>query len=81
MPALAARRQENRRRMVAAAAINAALIAVGVVGGILTGSLALLADAGHVLSDLGAIGLALLATPSRRGPADPGAPSAISAAR
>jgi cobalt-zinc-cadmium efflux system protein len=31
------------------------------LGGVLTGSLALLADAGHVLSDLGAIGLALLA--------------------
>ena len=59
--ALAARREENRRRMLVAAAINAALIAAGVVGGIITGSLALLADAGHVLSDLGAIGLALLA--------------------
>lgn len=59
--ALAARREENRRRMLVAAAINAALIIVGVVGGILTGSLALLADAGHVLSDLAAIGLALLA--------------------
>ncbi len=47
--------------MLAAGAINAALIVVGVVGGILTGSLALLADAGHVLSDLGAIALALLA--------------------
>jgi cobalt-zinc-cadmium efflux system protein len=51
----------NRRRMLIAAAINAALVAAGVVGGILTGSLALLADAGHVLTDLGAIGLALLA--------------------
>ena len=59
--ALAARREENRRRMVVAAAINAALLVAGVVGGILTGSLALLADAGHVLSDLGAIALALLA--------------------
>jgi len=59
--ALAARRQENRRRMLVAAAINAALIATAVVGGILTGSLALLADAGHVLSDLGAIGLGLAA--------------------
>jgi cobalt-zinc-cadmium efflux system protein len=59
--ALAARREENRRRMLVAASINAALIAAGVVGGIVTGSLALLADAGHVLSDLGAIGLALLA--------------------
>jgi len=31
------------------------------VGGVLTGSLAVLADAGHVLSDVGAIGLALFA--------------------
>jgi cobalt-zinc-cadmium efflux system protein len=59
--ALAARRNANRRRMLVAAAINAALIAAGVIGGVLTGSLALLADAGHVLSDLGAIGLAVLA--------------------
>ena len=47
--------------MLVAAAINAALIAAGVIGGVLTGSLALLADAGHVLSDLAAIGLAVLA--------------------
>lgn len=44
-----------------ALAINAAMLAVGVVGGILTGSLAVLADAGHVLSDVGAIALALFA--------------------
>ena len=59
--ALAGRRAENRRRMLIAAAINAALVVAGVAGGILTGSLALLADAGHVVSDLGAIALALLA--------------------
>jgi cobalt-zinc-cadmium efflux system protein len=59
--ALTARREGNRRRMLIAAAINAVLVAAGVIGGILTGSLALLADAGHVLSDLGAIGLALVA--------------------
>jgi cobalt-zinc-cadmium efflux system protein len=47
--------------MLVAAAINAALIVAGVLGGVLTGSLALLSDAGHVLSDLGAIGLAALA--------------------
>jgi cobalt-zinc-cadmium efflux system protein len=58
---LAARRAANRRRMLVAAALNAAMFGLGVVGGILTGSLALLADAGHVLSDLGAIALALLA--------------------
>jgi cobalt-zinc-cadmium efflux system protein len=59
--ALAARREGNRRLMLVAGAINAALVAAGVIGGILTGSLALLADAGHVFSDLGAIGLALVA--------------------
>lgn len=44
-----------------ALAINASLVVAEVVGGILTGSLALLADAGHVLSDAGAIVLALIA--------------------
>src|SRR5215211_4647792 len=59
--ALTARRSANRRRMLAAGAINAGLFAVAVAGGIVTGSLALLADAGHVLSDLAAIALALFA--------------------
>lgn len=58
---LAARRSANRRRMLAAAGINAGMFALGVAGGIVTGSLALLADAGHVLSDLAAIALALFA--------------------
>jgi len=44
-----------------ALAINFGLLLAGVIGGIVTGSLALLADAGHVLSDVGAIVLALLA--------------------
>jgi cobalt-zinc-cadmium efflux system protein len=47
--------------MLVAAAINAGMFALGVAGGIITGSLALLADAGHVLSDLAAIALALIA--------------------
>ena len=54
-------RAENRRRLVWALEINLALVAAELVGGLLTGSLALLADAGHVLSDVGAIGLALVA--------------------
>ena len=78
---LAARRAGNRRRMLVAAGINAALIAAGVIGGVLTGSLALLADAGHVLSDLAAIGLAVLAGVLAARPGGPGAHSAISAAR
>jgi cobalt-zinc-cadmium efflux system protein len=44
-----------------ALAINAALLLAEVVGGIVTGSLAVLADAGHLLSDVGAIVLALIA--------------------
>lgn len=47
--------------MRVALAINVAMLLAGVVGGILTGSLAVLADAGHVLSDVGAIVLALIA--------------------
>ena len=41
--------------------INLGLLVAEAVGGILTGSLALLADAGHVLSDAGSIVLALIA--------------------
>ena len=44
-----------------ALAINVAMLLVGIVGGVLTGSLAVLADAGHVLSDVGSIVLALFA--------------------
>jgi cobalt-zinc-cadmium efflux system protein len=47
--------------MLAALAINALMLVAAAVGGVVTGSLALLADAGHVLSDVGAIVLALLA--------------------
>jgi cobalt-zinc-cadmium efflux system protein len=44
-----------------ALAINAVLLAAELVGGIVTGSLAVLADAGHLLSDVGSIVLALIA--------------------
>jgi cobalt-zinc-cadmium efflux system protein len=59
--ALEARRADSRRRMWVALAINVAMLIVEAVGGLLTGSLAVLADAGHLLSDVGSIGLALLA--------------------
>jgi cobalt-zinc-cadmium efflux system protein len=63
------RRAGNRRRMRTALGINAGLLAVGVAGGILFDSLAVFADAVHVLSDLGAIvlGLAAAALAGRRG--------------
>jgi cobalt-zinc-cadmium efflux system protein len=54
-------RPGNRSRMARALAINVAMLAAGVAGGIAFGSVALLADAGHVLSDIGALGLGLLA--------------------
>ena len=41
--------------------INVAMLVAEAVGGVLTGSLAVLADAGHLLSDVGSIGLALFA--------------------
>jgi cobalt-zinc-cadmium efflux system protein len=47
--------------MWVALAINAALLVAELVGGLLTGSLAVLADAGHLLSDVGSIVLALIA--------------------
>src|SRR5919197_2475223 len=58
---LDARREGNRARMRTALAINVALFAATVVGGILADSLALFADAGHLLSDVGAIAIGLVA--------------------
>jgi cobalt-zinc-cadmium efflux system protein len=59
--ALEARREDSRRRMWVALGINGGLLVAEAVGGILTGSLAVLADAGHLLSDVGSIVLALIA--------------------
>lgn len=47
--------------MWVALAINVVLMAATAVGGFLTDSLALLADAGHLLSDVGAIAIGLVA--------------------
>jgi cobalt-zinc-cadmium efflux system protein len=55
------RRAANRRRMLAALGINVVLLAATIVGGILADSLALLADGGHLASDVAAIGIALVA--------------------
>jgi cobalt-zinc-cadmium efflux system protein len=59
--ALDARRGDSRRRIWVALAINLAMVVVEVLGGLLTGSLAVLADAGHLLTDVGAMALALIA--------------------
>jgi cobalt-zinc-cadmium efflux system protein len=51
----------HRGRLLAVLGISATVLVAEVVGGLLTGSLALLADAGHMLTDVGGILLALLA--------------------
>ena len=51
----------DARRLLIALAIALATAAVEVAGSVATGSLALLADAGHVFADIGALSLALLA--------------------
>jgi cobalt-zinc-cadmium efflux system protein len=57
-------------RLLWAIAINGLLTAVQVVGGLLSGSLSLLADALHNLSDAGALVIALVARRIGRKPAD-----------
>jgi cobalt-zinc-cadmium efflux system protein len=53
--------QAHRGRLLVALAIAGTVLVGEVVGALLTGSLALLADAGHVLTDAVGVGLALLA--------------------
>jgi cobalt-zinc-cadmium efflux system protein len=52
-------RTEDRRRLAIALCITLALLIAEVAGGILTNSLALAADGGHMASDLGALSLSL----------------------
>jgi cobalt-zinc-cadmium efflux system protein len=52
-------------------ALTAGFTAVEIVGGLLTGSLALLADAGHMLSDNLSLGIALFAAWLAQRPATP----------
>jgi cobalt-zinc-cadmium efflux system protein len=59
--ALEARREDSRKRLIVALAINVVMLLAEAVGGVITGSLAVLADAGHLLSDVGSIVLALIA--------------------
>jgi cobalt-zinc-cadmium efflux system protein len=61
----------QRGRLVAVFAITLAVLVVELVGAALSGSLALFADAGHVLADGAGIGLALLAIRFAVRPATP----------
>jgi cobalt-zinc-cadmium efflux system protein len=61
----------NERRVAWALGITVTFMAVEVVGGLIAGSLALLADAGHMLADAFALSLALFAFRIGRRRADP----------
>ena len=59
----------NQRRLLIALAITALMTVVELVGGVLSNSLALLGDAGHMFTDTLALGLSLLALTLARRPA------------
>src|SRR5918994_1948991 len=65
------RREGDRRALAAALVLVAAFVGLEVVAGLLADSLALLADAGHMLSDTGTLALALFAAWVARRPATP----------
>lgn len=60
----------SEKRLLIVLVLTATFMLVEVLGGILTGSLALLADAGHMLTDAGALALAFVAVRLARRPAD-----------
>jgi cobalt-zinc-cadmium efflux system protein len=61
-----------RRALVRALTLTVVVAVAEVVGGLLTNSLALLADAGHMVADVAALGLALFAAWLGRRPPQPG---------
>jgi cobalt-zinc-cadmium efflux system protein len=58
------------RRLAISLGLTAAVMIAEAVGGVLSGSLALLSDAAHMLTDAGALGLALVAAYLATRPAD-----------
>src|SRR5688500_8181155 len=68
-PAGHARPEGELTRLRVVLVLTALFMGVEVVGGMWSGSLALLADAGHMLADVAAIALALLALGLARRPA------------
>ena len=61
---------KNEGRMAMAAVLTGTFMIVELIGGIMSGSLALMADAGHMLTDFAALSLAWLAFRMARRPAD-----------
>jgi cobalt-zinc-cadmium efflux system protein len=66
----AASRHDDRKRLAAALVVTLCILAAEVVGGLLSHSLALLSDAGHMLSDVVAQALSLAALIIAARPAD-----------
>lgn len=69
---LSADRTRSMKRLAATLGLVVIYMGAEVVGGLLTGSLALLADAGHMLSDAASLGLAIFAIWFAGRPAGPG---------
>ena len=69
-PGQAADPGRNQRRMLWAMLLTATFTVAEVVGGLLSGSLALLADAGHMLTDTAALGIAWAAARLSQRPPD-----------
>ena len=61
----------HKDRLFSAFILTCAFVVVEVIGGLLTGSLALLADAAHMLTDAGGLALALIAIRFAERPATP----------
>ena len=61
----------HRNRLLGVLAITLSIMVAEVIGGLISGSLALLADAGHMLTDAAGVGLALLAATFAARPTTP----------
>ena len=62
---------KNKKRLAVVLVLTATYLVAEVIGALWTGSLALLADAGHMLADVAGLGLALLAIRFAERPATP----------
>jgi cobalt-zinc-cadmium efflux system protein len=60
-PGMASSTSHHTGRLLGALGLTASLMGIEIVGGLWTGSLALLADAGHMLTDVGGLSMSLLA--------------------
>ena len=61
---------DDQRRLLLALRLTGGFMVVEVIGGVLSGSLALLADAGHMLTDTAALGFACIAVLVAKRPVD-----------